>query len=200
MKRVISVRAYLGVLPLLAAAVAAGPAIETAADQVQAGYLATWADLSTWTRASRDTGQTEVGLGLVLDGPSGAMRLAFVVNQPARGRARTPTAIGFRVASGARVNPALLRTPTLIFTARVPAGTDRLKTVELDLSSAMTVDNPAPGAAITSALGSMPARDFQMLADARDLSAVLLGARVVFRNDQQVAVRAFRDRVFPPKQ
>jgi hypothetical protein len=191
--------ACIAALPILAAAVGARP-LPDAREQIEAGYLAAWADLSTWTRGSREGGQTEVGLGLVLDGPSGPMRLAFFVTRPARGRTRPPAAVGFRVASGARVNPALLRTPTVIFTARVSAGKGRqLETVEVDLSSAMTVDNPAPGAAITSAVGSMPAREFHVLADARDLRAVLLGARVIFRDDQQDAVRAFRDRIFPAR-
>jgi hypothetical protein len=189
-------------LALLAVGAAAGAvAPETDGDwrQAQAGYLATWADLSTWETTNPDTRQTEIGLGLVLDGRSGGMRLAFFVARPPGGRARTPGAVGFRVAAGARLSPTLLRTPTIVFTARVPGGKDTLETVKLDLSSAMTVDNPAPGAAITSAVGSMPARDFQTLADARALSAVLLGAPVEFRDNQRAALRDFRDKVFPTK-
>lgn len=190
-------RVFIAVMALACAAGAARPAAVAGPRQAEAGYLANWADLSTWSTPNPKTRQTEIGLGLVLDGDSGPMRLAFYVSQPTRGRGPAPATVKFRVASGAQMDPTLLRTPTLTFAAKVPAGKDKFETVKLDLSSSMTVDNPVPGAAITSAIGSMTAKEFQTLAGAQALGAVVLGARVEFRDNQRAALRAFRDRVFP---
>lgn len=167
--------------------------------QIEAGDLATWADLSTWVIPNRETQQTEVGMGLVLDGPSGAMRLAFFITRPARGGDAEPTSVGFRVASSLRMNPNLLRAPVLTFLARVRNDEDELEDVELDLTAAMRVDNPAPGAAITSGVGQITPDAFKTLARAEELTGTVLGAPVEFRDEQREAVRAFRDKVFPAK-
>jgi len=167
--------------------------------QIEAGDLARWDDLSTWVIPNRETQQTEIGMGLVLSGPAGAMRLAFFVTQPTRGRAAEPTSVGFRVASSLRMNPNLLRTPTLTFLAKVRNDEDELEEVELDLTSAIRVDNPAAGAAVTSGVGQMPPEAFKTLARAEELTGTILGAPVDFRDDQREAIQAFRDKVFPSK-
>lgn len=165
--------------------------------QIEAGDLANWADLSTWVIPDRETQQTEVGMGLVLNGPVGAMRLAVFITRPTRGGAAEPTSVGFRVASSLRMNPNLLRTPTLTFLATVRNDQDELEEVELDLTSAMRVDNPAAGAAITSGVGQMPPEAFKTLARAEALTGTVLGAPVEFRDEQREALQAFRDKVFP---
>jgi len=165
--------------------------------QIEAGALATWADLSTWTRpAAGAPGRTEFGLGLVLAGPDGDMRLAFYVVRPDRrtGATRPPTQVGVRAASGALMNPNLLRRPVLTITYGDPD--EEAETI--DLSQAMMVDNPAPGAAVTSGVASIAAERFVEVTAAEDISANIFGAAVTLRRDQIEALRAFRDRVFPP--
>jgi hypothetical protein len=175
------------------ALVAAAP-VATVPSQIEAGALATWSDLSTWSRPSATAGQIETGLGLVVTGPNGDMRLAFYVERPAQGRQALPRDIGVRAAAGAVMSPNLLRTPTLTFTS---VGADDKKQI-IDVSSRMAVDNPAPGAAVTSGVARMSVADFRALASSVELQAKVFGAEVALRDDQIEAIRAFRDRVLPP--
>jgi hypothetical protein len=167
-----------------------------ASAQIEAGALATWADLSTWSRPDPAAGGTEVGLGLVVEGPDGAMRLAFFVIERQRGgRTPPPAQIGVRAAAGSRMNPNLLRTPTLAFILRTPGQ----ETEEIDVSSTMTVDNPAPGAAVTSGVGHIPVARFRALTTSKEVLARIFGAEVALREDQLEAIRAFRERVLPAR-
>ena len=182
---------------LVAAAICAhtpGGAAAAPADG-QAGYLADWADRSTWRRRDKNTGRVEVGLGLVLNGSAGAMRLAFYVSEPSPIAPAGLRPIGFRVAAGPRLNPGLLRSPTLTFTATVGVRGAKPRQVVIDASSTMTVDNPAPGAPVTSGTGTLPQGAIHTLADATALSGAILGVPVQFRDDQRAAIRSFRDRV-----
>lgn len=162
--------------------------------QIEAGALATWADLSTWSRPAKAPGQAETGLGLVVTGSSGEMRLAFYVVRPAQGRRAAPSEVGVRAASGALMSPNLLRTPTLTFTSISADEKEEL----IDVSRRMTVDNPAPGAAVTSGIAALTPEEFLRLASSAKLQALIFGAEVALRADQIDAIRAFRDRVFPP--
>jgi hypothetical protein len=185
---------------LLAATVCGGLGVAARASEPadpQAGYLADWADRSTWRRRDKATGKVEVGLGLVLNGSAGAMRLAFYVEDPTPIVPAGLRPVRFRVAAGPRLNPGILRTPTLTFTAVVSIDGAKPRPVTIDASSTMTVDNPAPGAPVTSATGTLPQGAIQALADASALSGSILGVPVSFRDDQRGAIRAFRDRVAP---
>jgi len=168
--------------------------------QIQAGDLANWADRSTWSTPDAASRQTEVGMGLVVGGSSGSMRLAFYVLQPTRGVAPEPSSIGVRVASSLRMNPNLLRTPTLIFNTTTVDEEDGVEEAEIDLSPTLRVDNPAPGAAVTSGLSRLTAEQFITIAEADEMEGTILGAAVEFREDQLDAIRAFRERVLPSKQ
>jgi hypothetical protein len=175
--------------------VPAVPAAATGA-QIEAGTLATWADLSTWTRpAAGVPGGIEVGLGLVLAGPDGDMRLAFYAVRPAAPGVqadRPPSEIGVRAAASARMNPNLLRTPTLTLTFGGPEREDQT----IDLSATMAVNDPAPGAFVTSGIATMTADTFLQLTAADEIAASVFGAAVALRDDQVEAVRAFRDHLF----
>lgn len=196
----VTVLAGVTAASIAAVAIAAAPRTflpSSAGTQIEAGALATWADLSTWTRpAAGAPGRTEFGVGLVLAGPDGDMRLAFYVVRPDRrtGATRPPGDVGVRAASGALMNPNLLRRPVLTITYGDPD--EEAETI--DLSQAMTVDNPAPGAAVTSGVASIAAERFIEVVAADDISANIFGATVTLRRDQIEALRAFRDRFFPP--
>jgi hypothetical protein len=185
---------------LLAATVRGGHAPAAGAGALadpQAGYLADWADRATWRRRDKTTGKVEVGLGLVLNGSAGAMRLAFYVDDPTPIMPVGLRPVGFRVAAGPRLNPGILRTPTLTFTAVVSVNGAKPRPITIDASATMTVDNPAPGAPVTSGTGMLPQGAIHAIADASALSGSILGVPVSFRDDQRAAIRAFRDRVAP---
>jgi hypothetical protein len=198
--RAVCTVAALAAVVVLAGGARVGAGSAGTASQIQAGDLATWADLSTWSNANRVTRQTEIGMGLIVDGSSGSMRLAFYVTQPTRGTAPEPSSIGVRVASSLRMDPNLLRSPTLIFnTTTTDEETDEVTEAEFDLSSSLRVDNPAPGAAITSGLTELTAEQFITIAESDSIEGTILGAEVEFREDQIEAILAFRERVLPPK-
>lgn len=181
----------------VAASLALPVAGVAAGDQIEAGYLASWEDKSTWTRpVAGTTALVEVGVGLVLEGGSGPMRLAFYVVRATRGAAssRPPVDINVRAAAGSRMNPNLIRTPTLSFTH----GSPEADTETIDVSSSMAVNDPAPGAAVESGVAKISAEAFQTMLEAPEIGANIFGAEVTLREDQIEALRAFRDRLFPP--
>lgn len=188
--------AGLAAVVMLMAPGAAQLSADGAASQIEAGALASWGDLSSWSRpAAGVEGRTEHGLGLVLSGGSGQMRLAFFVVRADRepARSRPIETVGLRAAAGARVNPNLIRRPTLMLTFGDPGADPET----LDLSESMTVDNPAPGAPVASGVGSMAAADFLRMIAAEEISGEIFGASVTFRADQVDAARAFGERFFP---
>jgi len=62
----------------------------------------------------------------------------------------------------------------------------------------MAVNDPAPGAAVESGVAKMSREAFQTLLKAPEIGANIFGAEVTLREDQIEALRAFRDRLFPP--
>lgn len=159
--------------------------------QAGAGPLATWADGETWSRYLAATGETEVGLGLQPSGSGGTMKVAFMARQRGKTAPRAPEEITVQLGSGALVNPNILRSPTLVFVLNPKTA----QQVTLDLSSRLSVDNPAPGAAVTSGFARIPSAAFVRITRARRLSAMTLGLSVEFSPAQLEALRAFRDRL-----
>jgi hypothetical protein len=144
---------------------------------------ASWRDLETWSTPVGG-GQTERGLGLHLSGPSGRVMMAFVTRST--GRTAADRDVSVQVSTGPLGNPNRVQTPTLVF-----RGTDeRKRKFEIDLSSRLTVDNPAPGAQVTSGIARLRAGEFQRLSRATNVTATVLGLEVAIRADQLAAMRA----------
>ena len=165
----------------------AWPAVLPAAPWEQTRELrATWRDLETWSRPIEPTGETERGLGLHLSGAGGTVMVAFVVRT--RGRGGSAGEVTVQVATGPLVNPNRVQTPTLVWNGRDPKG----HVFRIDLSSRLSVDNPAPGAQVTSGVARMRAVEFERLASATAVTATALGLDVTARPDQLDAIRALR--------
>ena len=142
---------------------------------------ASWRDLETWSQPAGG-GRTERGLGLHLSGSSGTVMVAFVARAGGQGD------VTVQISTGPLVNPNRMQTATLVF-----RGTDdQRRQFELDLSSRLTVDNPAPGAQVTSGMARMRAAEFARLAGATGVTAAVLGLDVAVRPDQLEAMRALR--------
>jgi hypothetical protein len=153
-----------------AALLAASVALGGQATQIRA----TWKDLETWSTGA------ERGLGLHLSGPSGTVLVAFVA--PRSGD------VTVQASTGPATNPNRVQTATLVF-----SGTDaRTQRFRIDLSSRLTVDNPAPGAQVTSGVARMRAAEFERLSGASGVTATVLGLDVAVRPDQLDAMRALR--------
>jgi hypothetical protein len=135
---------------------------------------ASWRDLETWSNGP------ERGLGLHLSGPSGTVLVAFV--------ARATGDVTVQASTGPGTNPNRVQTATLVF-----SGTDdRKRSFRIDLSSRLAVDNPAPGAQVTSGVAHMRASEYAQLSGAAAVSATVLGLEVSVRPDQLAAMRALR--------
>ena len=146
---------------------------------------ADWRDLETWSRQVGG-GQTERGLGLHLSGPSGRVMMAFVTRST--GRSAPAGDVTVQVTTGPLGNPNRVQTATLFFRGADEQG----RTFTLDLSARLTVDNPAPGAQVTSGVARMRAAEFVRLSRATRATATALGLEVAIRADQLKAMRALR--------
>jgi hypothetical protein len=160
------------------------------------GLRPSWSDLETWNRRGSDVREAEVGLGLHLSGPGGTMLLSLA----ARLNSRTPNALPSEllITAGApfNSNPNAVRRAMLTFVVEIEdlvKKTSERKTI--DLSSRLTLDNPAPGAVPENGTATMSVAQFTDLAKARAVSARVFGADVLFRPDQLKAVQAFAERI-----
>jgi len=169
---------------VVAIACVAGSVLLSATGQ-GAELRASWRDLETWSR-SLGSGRTEQGLGLHLSGSSGAVLMAFL--RRVDGRTGPSGDVTVQVSTGPAGNPNRVQTATLVF-----KGTDdRKRAFTMDLSSRLTVDNPAPGAQVTSGVATMRAAEFERLSSSSGVTATVLGLDVAVRTDQLEAMRALR--------
>jgi hypothetical protein len=173
----------LAITTALTIAVATGGFVR--ADQAMRLW-ADWQDLETWSRPVAETGEIERGLGLHLSGPGGAVLASFAVRTPLRGRADRADEVIVQAAASPLANPNRLQTPTLVLVGH----TDGERDVRFDLSSRLTVDDPSPGAQVTSGVARMRAADYRSLIAAERISGTVLGIEVEFRADQVAAMRA----------
>jgi hypothetical protein len=159
------------------------------AAQMLTGLRSEWGDLETWTHAVESTRESELGLGLQLNG--GTTLVAFMGRLSARDPRTPPRDLGVQVGTGKMTNSTLIRRPVLNFV--IDEGTDKRKSV--DLSGRLNVDNPAPGAIITDAVSRIDATDFLQLAGAAKIRGTILGIDVTFRPDQIAALKSFAERL-----
>ena len=178
-----------------ALAVVAAPvsphAFDTAAGQQPAGMLASWGDLETWSRHDERANETEVGLGLQLQGPTGPMLLSFSTRFPGKVAIKAPESIVAQVGVTPTINPNVLRTPTLVFLLNAKTKTAST----MDVSQRMSVDAPGPGAVVSNGRASMSPEELLRLIGATTLHARILGIEVEFRRDQLRSLRDFAERL-----
>lgn len=168
-------------------------AVSTNARQISAGILAASKDLDTWTNYHDDTRETEKGLSLVLRGKGGESRLSFSARLEGRFPKNPPATVRLQASADPRINPNTQRTPALEFF--VIDAKDK-KPWSLDLTSELTVDNPAPGAMISDAIGHMRGADFTRLVKAKTIHANIFMVDVEFRDDQIRALEKYADSIF----
>jgi len=200
-------RAVAGVV---VAAVVAVSAIDVpvSARQIRAGVLATWKDGETWTQYHDDTRETEKGLGLILGGAGGQMRVSFVARLAGRFPNKPPSAVAMEAAADPMGNPNTLRNPTLRLLI-TPAPDDKQppdarprvdeKPVVLELSDRMVVDNPAPGAVVNDAVARLTAEEFAAIAYAKAVKAHIFTVDVEFSTAQLKVLQKYAESIFLKK-
>lgn len=162
------------------------------ARQISAGMLATWKDLDTWTSYHDDSRETEKGLGFIVRGNGGEMRLAFSARLEGRFPKNPPAAVRVQASADPRINPNTQRTPALVFLIDAKGE----KPWTLDLTSSMTPNTPAPGAMIDDAIGQIVSKDFAQMAKAKSIRANVFMVDVEFRPDQLRALQKFAESIF----
>jgi hypothetical protein len=162
------------------------------ARQISAGVLATSKDLDTWTNYYDDSRQTEKGLSLVLGGKGGEMRLSFSARLEGRFPKNPPARVRLQASADPRINPNTQRTPALEFLVDAK----EKKPWSIDLTSELTVDNPAPGAMVNDAIGHIRGADFTRLVKAKTIRANIFMVDVEFRQDQIRALEKYADSIF----
>jgi hypothetical protein len=159
--------------------------------QFDAGMLAAWKDLDTWTTYHEDRKVTELGLGLIATGPQGTMRISFEAMLPGRRPTEPPPRVTLRMAPPAMQNPNVLRSTVLTFDLD-----ERLKErVQYDLSDRVVSLDGTPGSSVTTATASMTIDEFVRFATSQTAKAVVLGIPVEFSAAQLKALRTYADRV-----
>jgi len=162
------------------------------ARQISAGMLATSKDLDTWTNYYDDSRQTEKGLSLVLGGKGGEMRLSFSARLEGRFPKNPPASVRLQASADPRINPNTQRTPALEFLVDAK----EKKPWSIDLTSELTVDNPAPGAMVNAAIGHIRGADLARLVKAKTIRANIFMVDVEFRQDQIRALEKYADSIF----
>jgi len=162
------------------------------ARQISAGMLATSKDLDTWTNYYDDSRQTEKGLSLILGGKGGEMRLSFSARLEGRFPKNPPASVRLQASADPRINPNTQRTPALEFLVDAK----EKKPWSIDLTSELTVDNPAPGAMVNDAIGHIRGADFTRLVKAKTIRANIFMVDVEFRQDQIRALEKYADSIF----
>jgi hypothetical protein len=183
-------RTVLLILVVLGGATLAGDARSVAAQQ-PAGMLSSWGDMETWSRHDERTDESETGLGLQLQGPSGPMLLSFSARFPGKVAMRAPESVVAQASVTPTVNPNVLRTPTLVFLLDVK--TPRAAT--MDVSQRMSVDRPGPGQVVSNGRATISPEEYLRLVGATTLHGKIFGLDVEFRRDQLRAMRDFGERI-----
>jgi hypothetical protein len=171
-----------------------GAAMAASAAQGLTGLRAEWGDLETWSHPVAGSRETELGLGLQVNGPNGLAFVAFLARVDPQNPSKSPAEVSVQVGAGQRVNPNLIRRPSLAFVADARAA----KPVSIDLSSSLIVDNMGPGAVIENGVARMRAADVGRAAKAVTLSGNVFGFDISFRPDQIKALLDFAVRAHIP--
>ncbi len=201
-----TLRAFVGVV--VAAVVVSTIGASAGARQIRAGVLATWKDMETWTLYHDDTRETEKGLGLILSGSGGEMRLSFSSRLAGRFPNKPPSTVAIEAAADPMGNPNTLRNPTLRFLVtpgeddKKPADQKRMvdeKPTVLELSDRMVVDNPAPGAVVNDAVARLKSDEFESIAWAKAVKAHIFTVDVEFSAAQLKALQKYSESIFLKK-
>lgn len=162
--------------------------------QSAAGVMPTWADLESWSRPIVATRQVEHGLGLQVPSAGGIVMMSFSGRVDSRSSTTPASDVMVVIAPPPTANPNVVRTLQLRLLA--DPGTNRA--VSLDLSGSLVTDDPAPGAIVRSATGTMRAVDFVKIAAATSLKGNAFGSELAFSGDQVKAMLALARRLRLP--
>jgi hypothetical protein len=150
-----------------------------------------WRDLETWGRYIEASRETEQGLGLMVNGPQGALGIAFTGRLSVRDATAPAPEVTMQISAGPASNPGVMRRLTAVL--RVDEKLDR--PMEIDLSPRLVVDDPTPAAIFANAVGTLRPAEFARLCNAETLTGEAFGFELSFRPDHIAAIRELGERL-----
>ena len=165
-----------------------------ASRQDPAALLATWKDGEI--RESFDTSarMSQVAVAVMPSGAHGSLTVVLSARWPGRARSKPLSEFELRADVGLRVNPTLIRQPTLLVV--LDPETDHRRV--LDLSERLRLPPAGAGSAIDTGRVTLSLVELIQLLRAQSVSAEIFALPLTFTPTQLEALRKFGDRVLAP--
>ena len=176
----------------LALAVAAGPA----RGQDSAALLATWKDGEIRESFDGAARITQLSVAVMPTGQHGSLTVVMSARWPGRTRLKPVEEFEIRADVGLRVNPNLIRQPSMMFV--LDPDSDRTRV--LDLTERLRTPPTGAGSAIDTGRAMISVVELIQLLRAKSLAAEIFALPLTFTAEQLEALRKFGDRVLAPPQ
>ena len=164
--------------------------------QDPAALLATWKDGEI--RESFDSAAriSQIAVAVMPSGQHGSLTVIVSARWQGRTRYKPIDEFEIRANVGLRVNPNLIRQPTMLFV--MDPDSDRTRV--LDLNDRVQIPPTGAGSAIDTGKATISVVELIQLLRARTLTAEIFAVPLTFRPEQLEALRKFGDRVLAPPQ
>jgi hypothetical protein len=164
--------------------------------QDTAALLATWKDGEIRETFDSSARVSQLAVAVMPSGPHGSLTVTLAARWPGRARTKPLTEFELRADVGLRVNPNLIRQPTLLLV--LDPETERTRV--LDLSERLRIPPTGAGSAIDTGTVTLSLVELIQLLRAGTASAEIFGLPLTFTPAQLDALRAFGDRALAPPQ
>ena len=164
--------------------------------QDPAALLATWKDGEI--RESFDSAAriSQIAVAVMPAGQHGSLTVVLSARWPGRTRLKPIDEFEIRANVGLRVNPNLIRQPTMLFVMDPDSDRSRV----LDLNERLQIPPAGAGSAIDTGKATISLVELIQLLRARSLTAEIFALPLTFTPAQLEALRKFGDRVLAPAQ
>jgi hypothetical protein len=171
-------------------------ALSSARGQDPSALLATWKDGEI--RESFDSAAriSQIAVAVMPQGQHGSLTVIVSARWPGRSRLKPIDQFEIRANVGMRVNPNLIRQPTMMFV--MDPDSDRTRV--LDLNDRLQTPPTGAGSAIDTGKAMISVTELIQLLRARTLNAEIFALPLTFTPEQLEALRKFGDRVLAPPQ
>jgi hypothetical protein len=183
----------VGRIVALGCVVALGSAAGALA-QDPAALLATWKDGEIRETFDTSARVSQLAVAVMPAGAHGSLTVVVSARWPGRARTKPLTEFEVRADVGMRVNPNLIRQPSLVF--MLDPGTDHTRVI--DLTERLKIPPSGPGSAIDTGTVTISLVELIQLLRAQTLDAEIFALPLTFTPTQLEALRKFGDRALAP--
>jgi hypothetical protein len=165
-----------------------------AAGQDPAALLATWKDGEIRESFDAAARISQMAVAVMPEGQHGSLTVILSARWPGRTRLKPIDEFEVRATVGLRVNPNLIRQPTMRFV--MDPDSDRTRVMDLD--DRLQTPPTGAGSAIDAGKATISLVELIQLLRARSLTAEIFALPLTFTPEQLEALRRFGDRVLAP--